>query len=64
MTTLGIVLIIYGVFCIFIGLLKPPMIWNMGKLRAMSKMMGEKGLRIFILIWGTAALIGGYLLYK
>ncbi len=63
MQGLAIFLIIYGILCLFIGLLKPPVIWNMAKFRAMEKMFGKTGLRIFVLVWGAAALIGGYLLY-
>jgi hypothetical protein len=63
METLGIILIIYGIICLFIGLVKPPIIWNMAKFKIMEKMMGKNGLRIFVLVWGLAALIGGYFLY-
>lgn len=63
MEILSIILIIYGVFCIFIGLLKPPMIWNMKKLQIMQKMFrGSKGLQIFILVWGVIALTIGLLI--
>ncbi len=55
-------LIIYGILCLFIGLLKPPMIWNMGKFKTMEKMFGKTGLRIFVLVWGAAALVAGILL--
>lgn len=53
--------IIYGIVCLFIGLLKPPFIWNMGKLKVLKKMFGGKdmGLQIFILIWGAASLAVG-----
>jgi hypothetical protein len=64
METLGIILIIYGIICLFIGLVKPPIIWNMAKFKIMEKMMGKNGLRIFVLVWGLAALIGGYFLYN
>jgi hypothetical protein len=59
METLSIVLIIYGVLCILIGLLKPPFIWNMGKFKVMEKMMGKTGLIVFVIIWGIAALVIG-----
>ena len=58
----AIVLIIYGILCLFIGIMKPPFIWNMGKFKVMEKMMGANGLRIFVLVWGAAALIAGILL--
>ena len=37
METLGIILIIYGILCLFIGILKPPIIWNMAKFKVMEK---------------------------
>ena len=62
METLGIILIIYGILCLFIGILKPPIIWNMAKFKVMEKMMGKNGLRGFVFIWGLAALIIGIML--
>lgn len=49
----GTLALIYGILCVFIGLLKPPFIYNMGKIKAMEKMMGKTGARIFILVWGA-----------
>jgi hypothetical protein len=63
MQILKIVLIIYGIMCLYIGLLKPPFIWNIKKLRIMSKMFkGDRNLQIFVLIWGTIALVIGLIL--
>lgn len=63
MQILKIVLIIYGILCLYIGLLKPPFIWNIKKLRIMSKMFkGDRNLQIFVLIWGTIALVIGLIL--
>ncbi len=59
---LSIFLIIYGIACLFIGLMKPPIIWNMGKFKVMEKMMGKTGLRVFVLVWGLIALIAGILI--
>lgn len=60
METLSIILIIYGVFCLFVGLTKAPMIWKMKKLQIMQKMFGgELGLQIFIIVWGAVALAIG-----
>lgn len=57
------VLIIYGIFCILIGLLKPPFIWKMKKFEVMHKMFkGELGTQIFVLVFGLAALLLGALL--
>ena len=62
MGVLSTILIIYGVLCIYIGLFKPPFIWNMKKFEVMAKMMGKNGLQIFVLIWGAAAIIVGVLI--
>lgn len=62
MEVLGIILIIYGILCMYIAFMKPPFIWNLGKLKVMRKMMGEKGLLIFLIVWGVAAIIIGSLI--
>lgn len=63
MQILGTVLIVYGLFCILIGVLKLPVIWNMKKLRIMSKMFkGERNLQVFIIVWGLIATIVGVLI--
>ena len=63
MQILATILIIYGLFCILIGILKLPMIWNMKKLRIMAKMFkGERNLQIFIIVWGIAALVVGFII--
>ena len=60
----GIILIIYGVFCLYIGLTKAPFVWKMKKLVIMRKMFGgEGGLQIFIIVWGAIALAVGIWLY-
>ena len=63
MGTFAIVLIIYGAFCIVIGLTKMPAVWNMKKLQVMAKLFkGDRNLQIFIIIWGIAALVAGILI--
>lgn len=62
MGTLSIILIIYGVLCVVIGLLKPPFIWNMKKFEVMEKMFGKKGLVIFVIVWGIIAIAVGVLI--
>ena len=53
-------LVIYGIACILIGILKPPFIWNMKKFEVMSKMFGgDRGLQIFVLVWGIIAIVIG-----
>ena len=61
MGTWAIVMVIYGVLCLFIGLLKPPFIWNMKKFEVLEKMMGKKGLVIFVIVWGLLFIVGGLL---
>ncbi|MBI9009307.1 MAG: hypothetical protein JEZ05_04675 [Tenericutes bacterium] len=52
--------IIYGILCLFIGLLKPPFIFNMSKFKTMEKMFGGRGrVVIFVLVWGLASLAVG-----
>lgn len=63
MQILGIILIIYGILCILIGLLRPPFIMNMKKIQVFQKMLGKNGVIIFILVWGIAALVAGILIY-
>lgn len=63
METLSIILIIYGILCIIIGLLKPPFIWKMKKLQVLQKMFkSSRNLQIFIILWGALALIIGLLI--
>ena len=62
-TGFGIGLMIYGALCLLIVLLKPPFIYNMKKFQVMEKMMGKKGLNIFVAVWGLTALVVGYILY-
>ena len=62
MGTWSIVLIVYGVLCLFIGLLKPPFIWNMKKFEVMENMFGKKGLVIFVVVWGLIAIAAGILI--
>ncbi len=58
----GIVLIVYGVFCLYVGLLKPAFVYNMKKLKIMEKMMGKMGLQIFLIAWGSLAIVLGFIL--
>ncbi len=59
----NIVLIVYGVFCLYVGLLKPPFIWNMKKFEIMKKMFkGDLGVQLFVLAFGIAGLVLGILL--
>jgi len=63
---LGIFLVLYGVFCAFLGITKKPQgIWNLGKIQGFVKVLGETGAVIFFLVWGAAALgVGIWLLVR
>lgn len=63
---LGLFLILYGVFCIVLGLTKKPQgVWKMGKIQGFVKVLGETGAVIFFTIWGAAALgVGIWLLVR
>ena len=56
---LGIFLLVYGAFCIFIGLSKWGPIWKMAKIEGFKKILGETGTQIFISVWGVIALVIG-----
>lgn len=63
MPVFGAILIVYGIFCIVIGVLKLPVIWKMKKLQIMSKMFkGDRNLQIFVIVWGLIALVVGILI--
>ena len=53
----AIAALLYGVFCLLIGLFKwPPAIWNMGKIQAFRNILKDLGTQIFISVWGAAAI--------
>lgn len=65
MALLGILAIIYAVMVFFIAAKKPQKIWDMAKIRAFRKVLGEKGTVIFFYIWGAAfAVLGVWLMTK
>ncbi len=63
---LGIFLVLYGVFVFFLTFTKKPQsIWNMGKIQAFIKVLGETGTAIFFYIFGAAAIgVGIWLLVR
>jgi hypothetical protein len=62
---LGIVLIIYAAFVIFITIKKPEGIWNMAKIRMFRKLLGEQGTVIFFYVFAiVAAVVGVWLLLR
>ena len=48
---LGLLAFVYAAFVIFIAFKQPPAIWNMKKIEAFKKVLGEKGTVIFFYIW-------------
>jgi len=48
---LGLLAFVYAAFVIFIAMKQPPAIWNMKKIEAFKKVLGEKGTAIFFYIW-------------
>lgn len=63
---LGVFLVLYGVFCVFLGITKKPQgVWGMGKIQAFVKVLGVTGAVIFFIAWGVAALgVGIWLLVR
>ncbi len=59
LTIVGILLILYGLACFYIGLAKPQAIWKMGKIQGFVQLLGEKGTVAMMLILGVATLGGG-----
>ncbi|GEM_PF-622900 len=62
MYTFGIILIIYGMLCLLLILMKPPILYNNIKVKTMIKMMGKKGFDIFFIVWTIVVLGGGILI--
>jgi hypothetical protein len=56
MHTVGIVLIVIGIFYAYMIILRPPWVLNNIKVRTMIKMMGLKGFWIFFVCWATLIL--------
>lgn len=59
---LGVGLIIYGILCALLILMKPPFLYNNIKVKTMIKMMGKKGFDIFFIVWTILCLGGGILI--
>ena len=63
METFGTILIVYGLLCILIGVLKLPLIWKMKKFQIMAKMFkGDRNLQIFVIVWGLIATVVGIII--
>lgn len=62
---IGILLIVYAAFVVYIAVRKPEAIWNMAKIKVFIKIMGEKGTVIFFYIIAViAVVIGIWLMIK
>jgi hypothetical protein len=65
LTIIAYVLILYGVFTLYIAYAKPKAIWNIGKIQGFVQLLSEKGTVIFFSIVGIATIVGGvYLLFR
>jgi UDP-N-acetylmuramyl pentapeptide phosphotransferase/UDP-N-acetylglucosamine-1-phosphate transferase len=62
---LGLLLIVYALFVIYLTVKKPEGIWNMAKIRMFRKVLGEKGTVIFFWIIAAACTgVGIWLLVR
>lgn len=65
LTIIAYVLILYGIFTLYIAYVKPKAIWNIGKIQGFVQLLSEKGTVIFFSIVGVAVIAGGvYLLLR
>jgi len=62
MYTFGVVLIIYGILCALLVIMRPPFLYSNIKVKAMISMMGKKGVDIFLIVWTILVLGGGILI--
>ena len=61
---LGLLALAYAALCIYLGVAKKPAaLWNMGKIQAILKVLGEKGTVIFFIFWGIAFAVLGIWLF-
>lgn len=49
----GLLAVIYAALVVFIAAKKPTAMWEMGKIKAFRKVLGEKGTVIFFYIWAV-----------
>lgn len=56
---IGILLIVYAAFLVFVAVKKPEKIWHMAKIRMFIKVMGEQGTVIFFYVFAAICLVGG-----
>ncbi|MBM7560793.1 hypothetical protein [Fusibacter tunisiensis] len=53
---LGILMVVYAAFVVYIALKKPTKIWEMAKIKLFIRVLGEKGTEIFFIVF--AAIVG------
>lgn len=53
---LGLLLIAYAAFVVYLNIKKPEKIWDMAKIRMFRKLLGEQGTVIFFYIFAAIAL--------
>jgi hypothetical protein len=53
---LGLFLILYSILVVFLAIKKPKSIWEMGKIKAFIKVLGEKGTVVFFFIFAAVSL--------
>lgn len=56
---LGLFLLLYAGFVVWITMKKPTKIWEMAKIRGFRKVLGETGTVIFFYIWAALAVVIG-----
>lgn len=54
-TTLGFVLIAYGAVTLYVALLKPKWVWELGKIEGFVQLLGEKGTVVLFSVVALAA---------
>ena len=60
---LGLLAFVYAGLVIWIAVKKPEKLWNMAKIKAFIKVLGEQGTVILFYIWGGAFLVLGLLCF-
>ena len=53
---LGLLLIAYAAFVVYLNIKKPAKIWDMAKIRMFRKLLGEQGTVVFFYIFAAVAL--------
>lgn len=62
---LGLILILYSIVVVVLAVKKPKSIWEMGKIKAFIKLLGERGTAIFFYVIAAVALgFGVWLLVR